>query len=157
MLTEKGYKRVLRELKDYGSTPKSEREYFLSVNENDMQNIYAIIRNLDGDYEGGEYILHIKLPEEYPFKAPVLSFKTPNGRFNVDTNICLNISHFHPESWTPLINIDKIVMSVISILYDDKIDGVGSQISSSDTKQKLAKESIQYNINMNSEVLKYEF
>jgi ubiquitin-conjugating enzyme E2 J1 len=156
MLTDKGYKRVLRELKDYGATPKSERLFSLSVNENDLQNLYAIIRNMDGDYEGGEYILHIKLPDEYPFKAPVISFKTPNGRFQVDVNICLNISHFHPESWTPLINVEKIIMSVISIFYDDKIDGIGSLSSSSDVKKRLAMDSIQYNKNMNAKVLDNE-
>lgn len=43
----------------------------------------------------------IYLSNEYPIKPPNLYFTTPNGRFEINTKICLNITKFHPESWNP--------------------------------------------------------
>lgn len=146
MLTDKGVKRVLKEIKDYKEKPESEKKvYSLSFEENDLQNFFVIIRSMDGVYEGGEYILRIKLPDEYPFKPPVISCMTPNGRFKEEVNICLNISHFHSESWSPLINLEKIILSVMSVFYDDAIAGIGSIVTEDTSKKLLASQSKSYN------------
>lgn len=146
MLTDKGVKRVLKEIKDYKEKPESEKKvYSLSFEENDLQNFFVIIRSMDGVYEGGEYILRIKLPDEYPFKPPVISCMTPNGRFKEEVNICLNISHFHSESWSPLINLEKIILSVMSVFYDDAIAGIGSIVTDDENKKNLASQSKSYN------------
>lgn len=51
------------------------------------------------DFDGGIYHGRILLSSEYPFKPPNIIFLTKNGRFEVDTKICLSISAYHPEHW----------------------------------------------------------
>jgi ubiquitin-protein ligase len=145
MLTEKGVKRVLKEIKDLKSRPISERGFSISFDESNLQEFFAIIRSLDGCYHGGEYILKIKLPNDYPYSPPVISCETPNGRFSPGTNICLNISHFHSESWSPLITLEKIILSVMSVFYDESISGVGSIQETPARKSFLAQTSNEYN------------
>lgn len=157
MLTDKGVKRVLKEIKEYKEKPGSGRKiYSLSFDETEMQNFFAIVRSLEGDYEGGEYILRIKLPDEYPFKPPVISCMTPNGRFQPESSICLNISHFHSETWSPLLNLEKIILSVISVFYDVSIIGIGGIVTDSDTKKKLALQSKDYNQKHFKQILEKE-
>jgi ubiquitin-protein ligase len=145
MLTEKGVKRVLKEIKEMGLKSPSVRGFSISFQESNLQTIFAIIRSLDGDFDGGEYILKIKLPDNYPFSPPVISCETPNGRFSPSSSICLNISHFHSETWSALITLEKIILSVMSVFYDESISGVGSIRSSSAIKKELAGSSMAYN------------
>ena len=51
------------------------------------------------EYEGGVYHGRITFPPQYPFKPPSISLFTPNGRFAVNTKLCLSMTDFHPESW----------------------------------------------------------
>jgi ubiquitin-protein ligase len=153
-LTEKGLKRVLKELKEYESGDK--KAFTLAYDENNLQVFYAIVRSMDGPYEGGEYVLKIKLPDDYPFKPPVISCDTPNGRFHAATNICLNISHYHSESWSPLITLEKIIYSVLSVFYDPSINGIGSHDTSDGEKRVLAAQSKEYNRKHYSKILEME-
>lgn len=54
------------------------------------------------DFEGGLYHGKLVFPPNYPFKPPSISIFTPNGRFAVNTKLCLSITDFHPESWNPM-------------------------------------------------------
>lgn len=156
MLTEKGVKRVLKEIKDLKSKSVQERGFAISFDESNLQEFFAIVRSLDGCYQDGEYILRIKLPNEYPYSPPVISCETPNGRFSPGTNICLNISHFHSESWSPLITLEKIILSVMSVFYDESISGVGSIQESPARKKELALLSNGYNKKYFPTILKNE-
>lgn len=156
MLTDKGVRRVLKEIKELTSVSSRERGFGISFQEHDLQNFFAIVRSMDGDYKDGEYILHVKLPDNYPYSPPVISCETPNGRFSTNTNICLNISHFHSETWSPLITLEKIILSVMSIFYDDTISGVGSIVTTPEEKKKLARSSHSYNIKHHQMVLEKE-
>jgi ubiquitin-protein ligase len=145
MLTEKGMKRVMKEISEYKKNSK-DRCFTLAFDENDLQIIYGIFRKLDGEYSGGEYIIRVKLPDNYPYSPPVVSCLTPNGRFDAETNICLSITHYHAETWSPLITIEKLLMSVVSVFYDHNITGVGSlNNKTSEHKKHLAKRSAEYN------------
>jgi ubiquitin-conjugating enzyme E2 J1 len=68
----------------------------------------------DTSFAGGIYHGRITLPAEYPMKPPSIMLYTvclfylyflltlqPNGRFAINTKICLSISGYHPESWQP--------------------------------------------------------
>lgn len=51
------------------------------------------------EFEGGVYHGKVTFPPQYPFKPPSISLYTPNGRFAVNTRLCLSMTDFHPESW----------------------------------------------------------
>lgn len=150
-LTEKGVKRVMKEIRDYQGGDK--KNFRLSYDENDLQMFYAVVESMDGDYAGGQYILKVKLPDNYPYSPPVISCDTPNGRFKTGTNICLNISHYHSESWSPLITVEKVIYSVISVFYDPVIQGIGSTKTDKEEVKALASSSKAYNSKYHKDIL----
>lgn len=70
----------------------------------------------DCDYEGGFYAGTLQFPKEYPLKPPSIVMHTPSGRFQTDTRLCLSISDFHPETWTPTWTIEAILLGLISFM-----------------------------------------
>ena len=66
------------------------------------------------DYENGIYHGILELDVDYPLKPPNIYFMNPNGRFQVNTKVCLNITKFHSENWDPSINIRTIINAIIN-------------------------------------------
>jgi hypothetical protein len=59
----------------------------------------ARIRDLVGEYQGGEYIVELWAPIDYPFGPPVFYFKTPNGVYECDKKVCISTGEFHKENY----------------------------------------------------------
>ena len=145
MLDAKGIKRVMKEINGHRGDTK-DRCYKLAFDERTPQTFYAIISGLDGVFTDGEYIMKIKIPDNYPFGAPVICLETPNGKFIPGSKICLNITHFHSETWSPLVTLEKLIISIISLLGDTAMTtGVGFMNTSDGDKKELAMYSKEYN------------
>eukprot|EP00878_Enallax_costatus_P035364 GHUV01039399.1.p1 GENE.GHUV01039399.1~~GHUV01039399.1.p1 ORF type:complete len:187 (+),score=93.06 GHUV01039399.1:482-1042(+) len=69
---------------------------------------------------------------------------TPNGRFAVNTKLCLSITDYHPESWNPMWSVGTILTGLLSFMYD-KQPTTGSITTSTAEKQRLARESLAFN------------
>lgn len=118
---------------------------------NEMLKWYFIIKGLDHPYTGGVYMGQIDFPKEYPFKPPVLRFLTPNGRFEAGTTLCTSFSHYHSESWSANWTAEKMVVGLISMMFESAESGandagIGGIVSTDDYKLKLAKSSMEFNI-----------
>jgi len=83
-------------------------------------------------YEGGVYQGKLVFPSQYPWKPPSVMMITPSGRFRTETRICLSISDFHPESWSPSWTVGTILTGIISFFNSEETT-VGSLES---TKQE---------------------
>jgi len=105
---------------------------------------YVIRGPSDTPYEGGIYIGKLIFPSEYPMKAPSIHVLTPSGRFAINTQICMSMSNFHPESWNPMWSVATIIQGVQSFMASDEMTTGGLKASNSDRK-KLAKFSTGYN------------
>ena len=86
-------------------------------------------------YEGGFFKAILKFPEDFPNNPPDMTFKSEMYHPNIhsDGKVCISI--LHPpgtdsmnsmekaeERWRPIIGVEAILMSVISMLNDPNIE-----------------------------------
>tara|TARA_B110000908_G_scaffold166234_1_gene217009 strand:+ start:4754 stop:5194 length:441 start_codon:yes stop_codon:yes gene_type:complete len=72
----------------------------------------------DSPYSGGKFPIQMKFDETYPIKPPSVKFTKPVFHPNIyrDGKICIDI--LTSKNWAPSLNIQSILMSLIS-LFDD--------------------------------------
>ena len=72
-------------------------------------------------FEGGVFTVEIKLPERYPFEAPLLRFQTKLYHPNVDETgrICLDSLKLPPAgSWRPSLNLLQVLSQLRILLVE---------------------------------------
>jgi ubiquitin-conjugating enzyme E2 D/E len=109
--------RLLNEIK---YIKNNENEYFSvgPININDLTHWQGILFGpKDTPYYKGIFNLDIIFNDEYPFKPPKILFKTPIYHCNININgyICLDILI---DKWSPLLSINKLLLSICSILSE---------------------------------------
>jgi ubiquitin-conjugating enzyme E2 D/E len=77
----------------------------------------VILGPIGTPYEGGVFNLNISIPTGYPFKPPIVIFKTVIYHPNINSSgsICLDILK---TQWSPALTISKILLSICSLLAD---------------------------------------
>lgn len=96
-------------------------------------------------YDGGYYHGKLVFPREFPFKPPSIYMITPNGRFKVNTRLCLSISDFHPDTWNPAWSVSTILTGLLSFMLE-KSPTLGSIETSDYLKGQLALQSGPFNL-----------
>lgn len=140
-------KRIHKEIKMF-SQEKPEHVSHMHVNERDTTTVHFLMHGPPGTpYEGGEYVVQLKLPPTYPLLPPKIRMRTPSGRFKVETDICATFTSFHPESWSPIYNFTAILNSFVSFMTDrdDASAFIGQEHASEAERRALAAASKQYN------------
>ena len=82
----------------------------------------AAVRGPAGSvYEGGVFKLKITFPGHYPYKPPHVRFVTQIYHCNISSSgsICLDLLK---KEWSPVITIQKLLISIISLLDDPCAD-----------------------------------
>jgi len=127
----------------------------ICYDESNMLTWQFLIFGLKGtEYEGGEYIGKIVFDNKYPDTPPEFYMHTPNGRFDVDKKICLSNSKFHKDEWQLSWTIHAIILSFVSVMFEDKDKGVSHIVRSSEERQLLATRSIEWNTKHMSDIYK---
>lgn len=106
---------------------------------------YVVQGPEDTPYHGGYYHGKLIFPRDYPFKPPRIIMLTPNGRFEINTRLCLSISDFHPDSWNPAWSVATILTGLLSFMVEQTAT-LGSIQTSTDVKRKLAISSWSFNL-----------
>lgn len=106
---------------------------------------HFVLYDLDSPYVGGYYHGKLIFPGDYPFNPPDLIFITPNGRFKPGIKICLSFTSYHPDKWSVNWNVESMLIGLISFMYTNE-HTVGGVVTSPEMKQKLAKESLGFNL-----------
>ncbi|KAI0637196.1 ubiquitin-conjugating enzyme/RWD-like protein [Trametes polyzona] len=93
-------KRIMQEARELANDPCT--DYAAAPLEDDIFEWHCTIRGPPGtEFEGGLYHFRILLPSEYPFRPPAIMMLTPNGRFELNTKICISFTNYHEELWQP--------------------------------------------------------
>jgi ubiquitin-protein ligase len=116
--------RIIKEIEEIKKNP--DNFFIVSISQDNIMDWYIKYQNLNDErFTDGSYILHIKLHEGYPFKAPDFKWLTPNGRFEVNSRICYNISTYHEGEWNPLWRMRQIIIGILSMFLDSNTTGIG--------------------------------
>mmetsp|Transcript_33681 Transcript_33681/g.53560 ORF Transcript_33681/g.53560 Transcript_33681/m.53560 type:complete len:202 (+) Transcript_33681:55-660(+) len=128
-------KRISKELANEKATPIPGITAGLK-NANNLFHWHAEIAGPEGSpYEGGSFELDIRLPSKYPMEPPMVKFKTSIFHPNVDDqgSICLDILK---GQWSPALNVQKVLLSVSSLLtdpnFDDPLNGSATMLFKKD-------------------------
>ncbi|KAK3620327.1 hypothetical protein LTR56_005729 [Elasticomyces elasticus] len=127
-------KRIMKEYAEVTNNPPAGCKISLE-NEGDM-NLWNVVMDAPSDsiYAGGHFKIVIKLPKEYPFKPPVLNFKTklyhPNVTNDENGSMCLGM--LRPDEWKPpnkIADVLKLVRTVLAAPQpDDAVEqGIADQ------------------------------
>jgi ubiquitin-conjugating enzyme E2 G2 len=96
----------------------------------------------DTPYEGGLFPAALSFPQDYPLSPPVMKFTCPMYHPNVykDGTVCISILHppgddpnmyeTAEERWSPIQSVEKILISVMSMLAEPN-DESGANIDAS--------------------------
>ena len=99
----------------------------------------------DTEFEGGLYHGIIKLPMSYPTQPPNIMFLTPNGRFDINMDICLSMTKYHKEEWQAAWTIRSMLEAIIAFFpVKEDHDAIGALESSTENRKYYAKQSIKY-------------
>lgn len=111
-------KRITKELEDVRKDSLS-GVGISSVNEDDLSHLKGTFEGPPGTpYEGGLFEVDIKIPDEYPFKPPLMKFDTKVYHPNISSQtgaICLDILK---DAWTPILTLKSSLISLQSLLQD---------------------------------------
>ncbi|KAF8232371.1 UBC-like protein [Tricholoma matsutake] len=137
-------KRIMQEAKELANDPCT--DYTAAPLEDDIFEWHCTLRGPAGtDFEGGLYHFRILLPAEYPFRPPSIMMITPNGRFELNTKICISFTSYHEELWQPAwgVRTGKLFASILGLqgffpLKGQAAVGVGSIETSSAERKRLA-------------------
>ncbi|KAF9653052.1 UBC-like protein [Thelephora ganbajun] len=106
-----------------------------------LEEWHCTIRGPSGtEFEGGLYHFRILLPSEYPFRPPSILMLTPNGRFELNTKICISFTNYHEESWQPAWGVRTAILGLQGFfpLRGKAALGVGGMDSPISDRKRLA-------------------
>ncbi|KAI0797786.1 ubiquitin-conjugating enzyme/RWD-like protein [Abortiporus biennis] len=104
-------KRIMQEARELANDPCT--DYTAAPLEDDIFEWHCTIRGTpDTEFEGGLYHFRILLPSEYPFRPPSIMMLTPNGRFELNTKICISFTNYHEELWQPAWGVRTAILGL---------------------------------------------
>ncbi|OAD67673.1 hypothetical protein PHYBLDRAFT_188942 [Phycomyces blakesleeanus NRRL 1555(-)] len=88
------------------------------------------------EFENGSYTNKKILSCPY-----IISMIQPNGRFELNTKICLSITGFHPEYWQPAWGIRTVILAVMGFFPTEARGAIGGLDYTKEERIVLAKSS----------------
>ena len=137
-------KRLQNELKDFNNPTYSDF-FVITPQENPLEWHFTMKGGKGTDYAEGIYHGKIIFPENYPNSSPPrIFFLNQSGRFQINVQLCIWLfSHDSNDKWNPNNHICSYLMGLYSF-FESSENHTGRINSDSQTRQKLAKESIDF-------------
>eukprot|EP00055_Hartaetosiga_balthica_P002756 m.5157 g.5157 ORF g.5157 m.5157 type:complete len:164 (-) comp2348_c0_seq1:233-724(-) len=127
-------KRLMKEYKEMMKNPSPGVLAGPTDEDNYFQWEAYIMGPEDTPYEFGVFKAILSFPKDYPHNPPELKFVTPLFHPNIykDGKVCISILHppgddpvgyeLACERWSPVQSIDKVLLSIISMLAEPNVD-----------------------------------
>ena len=137
-------KRIQKEFQNMINDPSD--DFYANPIKDDMFCWHFTIRGPpDTEFEGGLYHGIIKLPMSYPNRPPSIMFLTPNGRFDVNMDVCLSMTRYHKEEWQAAWTIRSMLEAIIAFFpVKEDHDAIGALDSSVESRKHFANLSMKY-------------
>lgn len=139
---------------------KEPDEYFKFMFKSDaeMDAWYIIMSGFEGDngeYKDGEYLVRIQLPKDFPFSPPDFYFMTPNGLYEVEKKVCINIGSYHKDQARAALKVSTFCNQLMSgfIGWTEMGGGINIVRTKAGEKKRLAAASQEYNRKHNAEIM----
>ncbi|KAK8062706.1 hypothetical protein PG997_014803 [Apiospora hydei] len=117
MATSSRTRRIAKELADIKADASSKITAEAAESTGDLTHLKASIPGPPGTpYEGGSFIVDVRIPTEYPFRPPVMKFDTKVWHPNISSQtgaICLDTLS---TAWSPVLTIKSSLLSLQSLL-----------------------------------------
>ncbi|KAM0750890.1 ubiquitin-conjugating enzyme [Meredithblackwellia eburnea MCA 4105] len=129
-------KRLMTEYKQLTAAENEDSMFTAGpVSENDFFHWSCMIQGpSDTPFEGGVFETELRFPRDYPLSPPKMKFNPPLFHPNIYANgeVCISILHApgddpnayesSSERWSPVQSVEKILLSVISMLAEPNIE-----------------------------------
>ncbi|KAK9448680.1 ubiquitin-conjugating enzyme/RWD-like protein [Limtongia smithiae] len=133
-------RRIMREAKELAE--RDQDIYGAPIEDNLFEWHFVIRGPPSSPYEEGYYHGRISLPGNYPFAPPSFRFLQDSGRFEVNREICLSISNFHVEEWSPAWDIQRALVALRAFMVTSADGAIGSLDNVPEaTKREIARKS----------------
>lgn len=139
---------------------KGNPHFWMVINPDNIREWYVLYHDIGYPYEGGEFLMKLVAPSDYPFNPPSFSFMTPTNRFETNAKPCVSMGHYHSDNWSPRTGMYGFAIQIFYSLKMPMTDlGGGIGILTPDKqsdilKHECAAKSISYNISHYPDIIK---
>ncbi len=132
----------------FNAATKEEDEFIkYYMDENNVRVWYALLHGVAGEFTDGQYLVRVEFPEKFPIDPPWFFFMTPNGVYDLEKKVCIDIGGYHKENYPAALGAKGFIKQLVSGLigWESLGGGVSLITTTKKKKQALATASVMYN------------
>ncbi|OLL24956.1 Ubiquitin-conjugating enzyme E2 14 [Neolecta irregularis DAH-3] len=95
----------------------------IDINESNLATWQCTLTGPAGTpYKGAKFSFNIEFPDTYPFKPPIITFKTRIYHPNIDSEGAICMSIVKNEEWKPSIKITAVLEDLVRLFQEPNPD-----------------------------------